>query len=161
MKFPTDNLFKLMRNDNYSWWCEFLSGSRANLVFIASLDVLDDSSEIEQVRLALEDNLTAEQISTFVSENFNRDQMEQIRLGYKNGLTQEQVKLYADKSFNLFQMQEIRFGLQHGLPEEQVKTYASPTYGWSDMSKKRTEREKNMQIENLSYIFKMRSNANE
>lgn len=68
---------------------------------------MDD--ELEQIRLALEDDLP---IDTWLTDDMYAQQLFEIRTGLYEGLD---VSIYADSKYNWMQMREIRLGLEKKL----------------------------------------------
>ena len=113
-----------------------------------------EEDELEQISLALEDELPIEEwltddmyaqqileirlglyerldVSVYADVKYNWMQMKEIREGLEKNLD---VSVYANNLFNHWQMKEIRLGLEAGLD---VSSYAELMYSSTDMKKRR------------------------
>ena len=70
-------------------------------------------------------------VSWFVKEEWNGDQLLEVRWGLEGGLD---VSKYAKKEFNWRQMAEIRSGIKQGLD---VSVYAKKEFDWEEMVKRK------------------------
>ena len=74
----------------------------------------------------LVEGLTEDQLSPYINQNFNGNQLERIFFGLLNNLTKEQIDLFAHPEFNENQMQEIKTGFAEGLSTCLLYTSPSP-----------------------------------
>lgn len=103
--------------------------------------------ELDQAQLGIENNLTQEQILTYMTPRFDADQMEQIRLGLEYNVEHPDnpidVSIYATNKFNADQMNEIRLGLEKGLD---VSIYTDENLDWDEMEEIRFRLEEEQSI---------------
>ena len=123
-----------------------------------------DAATLEQIHLAFKEKID---ISQYVRQNFDADQLEQIRKAKQAGikdidkyfrfgmrgecmheilLGMEQnleVSIYADERYSWRQMRELRLGLEHQI---EVKPYAKPLYRADQMHEIRLGIEANLDV---------------
>ena len=105
-----------------------------------------DEEQLEQIRIALEENLT--DIKNYVSASLRGASLRQIRLGLEQKVD---VSLYANGDMNWQQMREIRLGLYHRL---EVRYYLNTLYSWEQMREIRLGLEDGLPIERyMSFMY--------
>ncbi|MBQ8044434.1 MAG: hypothetical protein IJ272_09895 [Clostridia bacterium] len=120
----SDKLLTLMSQCGSESWFEILGQDNLTQDFITQLEKLNTVKQVEQVRLAIENGLSYEQISVFAKPEFSGKKMAQMRTGFEYGLSCEQVAVYAKPELSVLQMKHLKLALVAGQNIDYVKQYA-------------------------------------
>lgn len=92
--------------------------------------------EMYKQRMKLKFLLTENRFENYLDKMENKHQLEEIRCALKNGLSEEQIDIFANNTFDHKQMKVIRNGLEKNLPLKKMKAIADPNIFWREMEKK-------------------------
>lgn len=123
----SDKLIHLMQQTGWQSWFEILGKENIPQDFFSILEQLNTPMQVKQVRIAIENGLSYEQINVFAKPEFGGKKMAQMRTGFEYGLGVEQVQVYAKPVLSVLQMKHLKLALVSGLPIEQVEPYAIPS----------------------------------
>ena len=92
---------------------------------------------LQQLRKATQEHID---LSVYINNGFDEDQLHQIRLAKKNGVD---IDSYVIPDFRGISIREIRLGLEHHID---VSVYASREYTWQQMREIRLGMEKRLDV---------------
>lgn len=77
------------------------------------------------IEKALEQQLPAEKIELLLCPDLTSDRMNEIRFAIRDGLSVEQIRQFANPMYEQWQMDICRIGLRNGLTMEELKDVIS------------------------------------
>ena len=99
---------------------------------------------LQQLRKATLEHIN---LSVYINNGFDEDQLHQIRLAKKNGVD---IDSYVIPDFRGISIREIRLGLEHHID---VSVYASREYTWQQMREIRLGLEKHLDVEQYKNVL--------
>ena len=99
---------------------------------------------LQQLRKATLEHID---LSVYINNGFDEDQLHQIRLAKKNGVD---IDSYVIPDFRGISIREIRLGLEHHID---VSVYASREYTWQQMREIRLGLEKHLDVEQYKNVL--------
>ncbi|MCR4756447.1 MAG: FapA family protein [Butyrivibrio sp.] len=103
-----------------------------------------DGEQIEQIRIGLKEGLP---IDEFITGDMRGDAIKEIRIGLENGVD---VGKYADGAFGWQQMYEMRMGLEHQID---ITPYSKPLYRADQMREIRLGLEDGLDVSQYSTMM--------
>jgi len=115
--------------------------------FISYIEAGFEDSQFTELIKGLIFGLNSKQMELLSSNiELNGSQMQQIRIGLENGLEKEEIEVYLNPQFSSLQMEEIRYGLENKIGIDKVKEYADPDIPVDMMEKMRLSIENELGI---------------
>lgn len=130
----SNRLVTLMSKCGADSWFKILNAETITLDFATILESLNTTKQLEQVRLAIQNGLSYEQICVFAKPEFGGKKMAQMRTGFEYGLTAEQVEVYVKTELSVLQMKHLKLALVAGLAIEQVEPYSKTSVHFIEIS---------------------------
>ncbi|SFP93767.1 Uncharacterized conserved protein, DUF342 family [Butyrivibrio proteoclasticus] len=103
-----------------------------------------DAEQLEEIRIGLKEGLP---IDNYITDDMRGDAIKEIRIGLENGVD---VAQYADVSYGWMQMYEMRLGLEHQID---IVPYAKPLYHADQMREIRLGIEEGLDISKFSTMM--------